>query len=64
MSERGFFSASKDTKTLDGNIFSGFPWLTTQLIHISCGSVQCCLFHMKLVPPCVKGYDKSSTGEV
>ena len=31
MSERGFFSASNDIKTLDGNIFSGFPWLTTQL---------------------------------
>ena len=28
MSERGFFSASNDIKTLDGNIFSGFPWLT------------------------------------
>ena len=33
MSERGFFSASKDIETLDGNIFSGFPWLTTQLLH-------------------------------
>ena len=32
MSERGFFSASNDIKTLDGNIFSGFPWLTTQLL--------------------------------
>ena len=31
MSERGFFSASNDIKTLDGNIFSGFPWLTTHL---------------------------------
>ena len=31
MSERGFFSASDDIKTLDGNIFSGFPWLTTHL---------------------------------
>ena len=31
MSERGFFSASNDIKTLDRNIFSGFPWLTTQL---------------------------------
>ena len=31
MSERGFFSASNDIKTLDGNIFSGFPWLTTRL---------------------------------
>ena len=26
-----FFSASNDVKTLDGNIFSGFPWLTIQL---------------------------------
>ena len=32
MSERGFFSASNDIKTLDGNIFSGFPWLTTHLL--------------------------------
>ena len=32
MSERGFFSASNDIKTLNGNIFSGFPWLTTHLI--------------------------------
>ena len=32
MSERGFFSASNDIKTLDGNIFSGFPWLTTRLL--------------------------------
>ena len=31
MSERGFFPASNDIKTLDGNIFSGFPWLTTHL---------------------------------
>ena len=30
MGERGFFSASNDIKTLDGNIFSGF---TTQLIY-------------------------------
>ena len=27
-----FFSASNDIKTLDGNIFSGFPWLTAQLV--------------------------------
>ena len=33
MSKRGFFSASNDIKTLDGNIFSGFPWLTTQLTY-------------------------------
>ena len=32
MSERVFFSASNDIKTLDGNIFSGFPWLTTHLV--------------------------------
>ena len=34
MSERGFFSASNDIKTLDGNIFSGFPWLTTHLLSV------------------------------
>ena len=34
MSERRFFSASNDIKTLDGNIFSGFPWLTTQLLRL------------------------------
>ena len=38
MSERGFFSASNDIKTLDGNIFSGFPWLTTHLIGLLCKS--------------------------
>ena len=33
MSERGFFfSASNEIKTLDGNIFSEFPWLTAQLV--------------------------------
>ena len=35
MSERGFFSASNDIKTLDGNIFSGFPWLTTHLLWLT-----------------------------
>ena len=46
MKERGFFSASNGIKTLDGNIFSGFPWLTTQLLgpnsqHLD--MVPCCL---------------------
>ena len=42
MSERGFFSASNDIKTLDGNIFSGFPWLTTHLHElIECRSRIC-----------------------
>ena len=33
--KRIFFSASNDIKTLDGNIFSGFPWLTAQLVSLS-----------------------------
>ena len=44
MSERGFFCASNDIKTLDGNIFSGFPWLTTHLLDQHCAGETGSLF--------------------
>ena len=46
MSERGFFSASNDIKRLDGNIFSGFPRLTTQLkeLKVPFQAVYCVLY--------------------